>query len=346
MAPGTSPRRPLRPRRRPGHGRTQGGAGLAHRRRSPGRSTSPSRPTTATTAGSPRMPTVWWRLVSSAARRAVRSGAVAVGEHRGRLVHRAVVEHRTRWARMGGRSDPASCGSTPGAPTWSGRRWGDRSGAMPPWPWPVGSGTAAAPPPRRVPTPSATCCSSSTRQPEVAEAARWYLEPVDYLSMRFSGVAAASPASMAGAWLTDNRRPDRLSYDPVLVRASGVPGAEAAPLGPDLQRPGNRPAPRGRGPRARARGGGGGGHPRSALGGGRRRRRPRPPGPPGHLDHQLGELSLSRRRRPIRSVRWPPCPDFCPASTWWPTTRSRAAVPSSGCATAWARGPNRGRSTS
>jgi xylulokinase len=59
--------------------------------------------------------------------------------------------------------------------------------------------------------------------PYVARAARWYLEPVDYLSMRFTGVAAASPASMAGAWLTDNRHPERLEYDPVLVRSAGVP---------------------------------------------------------------------------------------------------------------------------
>ncbi len=68
------------------------------------------------------------------------------------------------------------------------------------------------------------------RQPDVASAARWYLEPVDYLSMRFTGVAAATPASMAAAWLTDNRRPDRLAYDPVLVRGSGVPLAKLPPL--------------------------------------------------------------------------------------------------------------------
>ena len=37
-------------------------------------------------------------------------------------------------------------------------------------------------------------------EPDVARAARWFLEPVDYLSMRFTGVAAASHASMTGAW--------------------------------------------------------------------------------------------------------------------------------------------------
>ena len=51
-------------------------------------------------------------------------------------------------------------------------------------------------------------------EPAVAGAARWYLEPVDYLTMRFTGRAAATHASMSAAWLTDNRRLDRLEYDP------------------------------------------------------------------------------------------------------------------------------------
>ena len=68
--------------------------------------------------------------------------------------------------------------------------------------------------------------------PAVAAAARWYLEPVDYLAMRFSGVAAATAASMAGTWLTDNRHPDLVDYDPVLVRASGVPAHKLPPLRP------------------------------------------------------------------------------------------------------------------
>ncbi len=61
-------------------------------------------------------------------------------------------------------------------------------------------------------------------------AARWFLEPVDYLSMCFTGAAAASYASMAGAWLTDNRRLDVLDYDPVLVGRSGVDPARLPPL--------------------------------------------------------------------------------------------------------------------
>ncbi len=69
-------------------------------------------------------------------------------------------------------------------------------------------------------------------EPDVARAARWYLEPVDYLSMRFTGAASATAASMAGAWLTDNRTPDPLGYDPALVTASGVPPAKLPPIGP------------------------------------------------------------------------------------------------------------------
>lgn len=62
--------------------------------------------------------------------------------------------------------------------------------------------------------------------------ARWFLEPVDYLSMRFTGVAAASHASMTGAWLTDNRRLDILEYDDALVRRAGVDARKLPPLRP------------------------------------------------------------------------------------------------------------------
>jgi xylulokinase len=67
-------------------------------------------------------------------------------------------------------------------------------------------------------------------EPEVARAARWFLEPVDYLSMRFTGVASASHASMTGAWLTDNRNLVQLGYDVDLVRRSGVSLHHLPPL--------------------------------------------------------------------------------------------------------------------
>jgi xylulokinase len=70
----------------------------------------------------------------------------------------------------------------------------------------------------------------ATNYPQVAAAARWYLEPVDYLAMRFTGVAAATHASMTAAWLTDNRHLDVLAYDADLVRRSGVDGDKLPPL--------------------------------------------------------------------------------------------------------------------
>ena len=71
----------------------------------------------------------------------------------------------------------------------------------------------------------------ATHHPEVAAAARWYLEPVDYLAMRFTGEAAATHASMTAAWLTDNRRLDVLDYDDELVERAGVDRSTGSVVG-------------------------------------------------------------------------------------------------------------------
>ena len=70
----------------------------------------------------------------------------------------------------------------------------------------------------------------AAEHPEVLDAARWLLEPVDYLGMRFTGVAAATPASMVAAWLTDNRHPERLDYDADLVARAGIDPRQLPPL--------------------------------------------------------------------------------------------------------------------
>ncbi len=67
-------------------------------------------------------------------------------------------------------------------------------------------------------------------RPDVAALARWYLEPVDYLTMRFTGRAAATAMSMTAAWLTDNRDLSRLDYDPVLTRLAGIDTSRLPPL--------------------------------------------------------------------------------------------------------------------
>ncbi|HET9612437.1 MAG TPA: FGGY-family carbohydrate kinase [Acidimicrobiales bacterium] len=72
----------------------------------------------------------------------------------------------------------------------------------------------------------------AANHPDVAAAARWYLEPVDYVAMRFTGVPAATHASMTAAWLTDNRRLDHLAYDADLVERAGVDGDKLPPLVP------------------------------------------------------------------------------------------------------------------
>ena len=69
-------------------------------------------------------------------------------------------------------------------------------------------------------------------EPDVHRAARWYLEPVDYLSMRFTGIPAASHASMTAAWLTDNRALETMAYDADLVALAGVDPAKLPPLVP------------------------------------------------------------------------------------------------------------------
>ena len=67
-------------------------------------------------------------------------------------------------------------------------------------------------------------------EPDVAGVTRWYLEPVDYLAMCFTGVPAASHASMTAAWLTDNRNPEVLAYDHELTTLAGVDPAKLPPL--------------------------------------------------------------------------------------------------------------------
>lgn len=71
-----------------------------------------------------------------------------------------------------------------------------------------------------------------THQREVVERARWLLEPVDYLVMRFCGVAAATKASMVGWWLSDNRRLDGFTYDQRLLKLLGVEPSVREKLAP------------------------------------------------------------------------------------------------------------------
>ena len=171
----------------------------------------------------------WWDLITAAARRALESGVVDPA----RVV---AVSCTGQWAS----TVPVGSDGVPVGPCqlWSDTRGGPHSREVIAGPvagyapiaavrWIRHSGGA---PSTSGADPIGHMLHLERDEPDVARAARWYLEPVDYLSMRFTGVAAATPASMAGAWLTDNRRPDVLDYDPVLVRASGVPVGKLPPL--------------------------------------------------------------------------------------------------------------------
>jgi xylulokinase len=173
----------------------------------------------------------WWRLIITSARTAVRSATipseqiVAVSctgqwastvpvDAAGLPVGECLMWLDTRGAGLVRRAVGGPVGGY--SPT-AAVRWIRRSGGAP--------STSGA-------DPIGHMLFLENQLPLVSAAARWYLEPVDYLSMRFTGVAAASAASMAGAWLTDNRRSTQLHYDPVLIRASGVPEEKLPPLRP------------------------------------------------------------------------------------------------------------------
>jgi xylulokinase len=70
------------------------------------------------------------------------------------------------------------------------------------------------------------------REPEVVKATRWMMEPVDYLTMRFTGVASATHASRLASWLTDNRVLTRYEYDEQLLRIAGIERRLLPPLQP------------------------------------------------------------------------------------------------------------------
>ena len=59
-------------------------------------------------------------------------------------------------------------------------------------------------------------------RPEIYGPAAVFLEPVDYLDLRLTGLARASFGSIALHWVTDNRRIDRVAYDPDLLAMAGL----------------------------------------------------------------------------------------------------------------------------
>lgn len=69
-------------------------------------------------------------------------------------------------------------------------------------------------------------------QAELVERSAYFMEPVDYLTMRFTGIASATHASRCAAWLTDVRDLDHLDYDAKLLGLVGIPREMLPPLLP------------------------------------------------------------------------------------------------------------------
>lgn len=68
--------------------------------------------------------------------------------------------------------------------------------------------------------------------PEIYHQTRWFLEPKDYLNMKFSGKVASSYDTISLHWLTDNRRPDKIRYDRALIKMCGLSQEYLPPLFP------------------------------------------------------------------------------------------------------------------
>ncbi len=171
----------------------------------------------------------WWQIICDATRRAMADGAVRTDQV-------VAVSVTGQWAS----TVPVDAAGRPVSECvmWMDTRGGAHARKVVGGPAAGYSPAAAATWLRRSGVPPSTAGDDSFGhmlylehdQPLVAKAARWYLEPVDYLSMRFTGVAAASPGSMTAAWLTDTRQPDIRDYDPVLIRRSGVNASKLPPL--------------------------------------------------------------------------------------------------------------------
>jgi xylulokinase len=69
-------------------------------------------------------------------------------------------------------------------------------------------------------------------EPEIVANTRWFMEPVDYLTMRFTGVASATHASRLAMWMTDVRHLTNYNYDPQLLKMVGIDGSYLPPLQP------------------------------------------------------------------------------------------------------------------
>ncbi len=70
--------------------------------------------------------------------------------------------------------------------------------------------------------PAAHMLLIRNRFPEIYARTYKFLNVLDFLNLRLTGRFAATFDSILTSWVTDNRRPDAIHYDPGLLRACGV----------------------------------------------------------------------------------------------------------------------------
>jgi len=70
--------------------------------------------------------------------------------------------------------------------------------------------------------PSAHMLLIKEKFPQVYEQTYKFLNVLDYINLRLCGRYAATVDSILTSWVTDNRDPDHVKYDPTLVKFSGI----------------------------------------------------------------------------------------------------------------------------
>ncbi len=167
-------------------------------------------------------PSAWWRAVTSATREllAARSddrplgAVVCTGQWAGTVAVDAGGEPLApalTW--LDSRGAPQARAVTRGFPTvagysaWRLFHWVRLSGGVP-----THSGK----------DPVSHILWLKENRPGIYRAARWFLEPKDWLNFRLTGLARATQDSIALHWVTDNRDLTRVDYHPRLLAWTGI----------------------------------------------------------------------------------------------------------------------------
>jgi len=181
--------------------------------------------------GAEQRPEDWWRAICTASRRLMARGVVPAGglkavcccaqwsgtvavDRAGEPLMNAVIWMDSRGARYV-RQMVAGPISYEGYSVGKLRRWVSVTGGAP-----TRSGK----------DPIAHILWLKHEHPEIYERAHTFLEPKDYLNLRLTGERATSADSITLHWVTDNRDIDRVTYDPKLLRWSGIDPEKLPPL--------------------------------------------------------------------------------------------------------------------